>query len=347
MARNGAGARGGEPWWTALDDEGLLGLRLCELGLRVEDTPLLERVNALYDELGRAGLHFRPAVWLSTDWFSPNEVPGFAVPFFLGHPRLARLERRHMLEVEGLPRGWCMKLMRHEAGHAIDHAYRLRRRRSWRERFGSASSPYLATYVPKPNSGDYVHHLDNYYAQSHPTEDFAETFAVWLRSRGRWRSRYRGWPALAKLEYVDALMKEIGQRPPAVRSRERPDSLPRLRMTLADYYRRKRSHYGEEDRSLYDHDLKRLFGGSGAGGRRKRASAFLRERRLGLRRQIARWTGQRPFVVDEVIRGMIFRCRELDLRVTHPEQETGQGAAVLVTLHTARIQEMRHREYMR
>ena len=55
--------------------------------------------------------------------------------------------------------------------------------------------------------------LANWYAQSHPIEDFAETFAVWLRPGSRWRSRYADWPALRKLEYVDALMQEVDEQP--------------------------------------------------------------------------------------------------------------------------------------
>jgi len=340
----GAPARPGRArCWQQLSEEELLDVRLSRLGLRIEGSPLEPRIERLERELERAGLRFRPSTWLSTDWFSPHGVPGFAMPFFLAHPRLARLERRKMLQVEGGDRRWCMKLMRHETGHAIDTAYRLHWRQSWREHFGRASSPYRASYVPRPGSRRFVDNLDDWYAQSHPLEDFAETFAVWLASNGRWRSRYRGWPALRKLEYVDRLMREIADRPQPVRSRERTDSLPSVALRLREYYERKQGHYGREDRSVYDRDLGRLFGTEG----RRSASAFLRERRLELRRQVAGWTGQRPFVVDEVILGMLRRCRELGLRVVRPERETSEGAAVLVTLHTARIQRMRHREYFR
>jgi hypothetical protein len=332
-------------WWE-LPEEELLDLRIAKLGLHIPGSVLEARVGQLQRELERAGMTFRPSIWLSTDWFSPDGVPGFAIPFYLAHPRLVRLERARMLEAEGANRGWCVKLMRHETGHALDTAYRLHRRKRWREVFGRPSLPYRATYVPRPGSRDYVHHLDDYYAQSHPIEDFAETFAVWLRSRGRWRRRYAGWPALRKLEYVDELMREIADRPAPVRSRERPDSVSRVRLTLREYYQRKQAHYGEEDRSVYDGDLRRLFS-SGGGRRGRSAAAFLRQRRLELRRQVSRWTGQRPFVVDEVIRSMIVRARELRLRLAYSESETGEGAAVLVTLHTARIQRMRHREYFR
>jgi len=357
VARTPSGARtnskpaqrsgSGDFWWAALPDSELLEVKLSCLGLRAQESVLEPRIEQLTQELGAAGLGFRPSVWLSTDWFSPHGVPGFAIPFYLAHPRLVRLERKQMIQAEGGTAGWCMKLLRHETGHALDTAYRLHHRKRWREHFGRATTPYRQTYVPRPGSRDFVHNLDHWYAQSHPIEDFAETFAVWLRSRGRWRAQYRGWPALRKLEYVDELMREVASQPPRVRSRERPDSLPTVKMTLRHYYRRKRAVYGEEDRSIYDRDLERLFAVGAAGRHRRRASTFLGERRLELRRQVSHWTGQRPFVVDEVIRGMIHRCRELDLRVAESERATGEGAAVLVTVHTARIQRMRHREYFR
>jgi hypothetical protein len=333
-----------EPGWAALSDAELLELRICDLGLRLETTPLAERVEELHAALERAGLRFRPPVWLSTAWFSPDGVPGLAMPFFLAHPRLAKLERAQMFFVEGGTRGGCMKLLRHEAGHALDTAYRLHRRRDWRLHFGPASVPYRRTYVPRPDSRYYVHNLDGYYAQSHPIEDFAETFAVWLGSRGRWRREYAGWRALRKLEYVDTLMRELRDQSPRVHSRERTEALHSVRMTLREYYRRRRTTWGEADLQVYDRDLARLFG---SGGRGKRANVFLRERRASLRRQISRWTGQQPFVVDEVLGSMIRRCRALGLRLAHAERESAEGAAVLVTMHTLRIRRMRYREYVR
>ena len=343
----GRGRTGANPWWSRLSDEKLLGVRLSRLGLRIEGSALEPRVAQLTDELERAGLRFRPSIWLSTDWFSPHGVPGFAIPFYLAHPRLVRLERRQMFDVEGGTRDWCMKLLRHETGHAIDTAYRLHWRRSWREHFGSASQPYYQTYVPQPGSRNHVLSLANWYAQSHPIEDFAESFAVWLRPGSRWRSRYAGWPALRKLEYVDAQMREVAKQAPRVRSRERTDSLGTLRMTLREYYRRKQFTYGEEDRSVYDRDLLRLFSDGSGHSRRRLAAAFLRERRAELRSRVTTWTGQHAFVVDEVLKGMMVRCRELGLRVAHPDRETGEAAAILVTLHAVRIQRMRHRAYFR
>jgi hypothetical protein len=334
----------GEPWWTQLSLDELFEIRIKDLGLKVEGSTLEPRVDQLQRELERAEFRFRPYVWLSTDWFTPDGATGFAIPFYLAHPRLVRLERREMLEVEGGDHDWCMRLLRHETAHALDHAYRLSRRRRWRETFGSPSEPYYATYVPEPDSRRYVQNLYNWYAQSHPFEDFAETFAVWLRPRSRWRERYAGWMAMRKLRYVDELMREIRDQAPAVRTRERMDSVTTLNMTVGEYYRRKQARYGREDRSIYDRDLRRLFSDD---GRRRLASSFLRARQRDLCRQVAEITGQHLFVVDEVLSNMIARCRDLRLRLAHSERETNLGAAVLLTVHTVRLTRVRHREYFR
>lgn len=334
------------PWWSRLSEEELLSVRLCDLDVRLEDSPLQARLAALRTELDAKEIGLRPHVWLSTHWFSPDEVPGFAVPFYLAHPRLSRLERKHMLEVEGGRPEACMRLMRHEAAHAIDHAYRIHQRKAWREHFGRASVPYRATYVPRPGSRRFVHNLENWYAQSHPLEDFAETFAVWLRPRSGWRKRYHGTPALKKLLYVDALMSELRGVPPRVRSRERTDSLPKLRDTLGDYYQEKQARYGRWDLSIYDSDLTRLFSDHPAYRGRRTAAAFLRTRQGELRRQVCEWTGQYPFVVDQVLDHMRKRSSELDLRLCYSDRETSEGAAILVTVQTIRYRRY-HTEFAR
>lgn len=334
------------PWWTKLPHQELLDVRLCDLGLRIEGTALESRVGRLHEELRRAGLRFRPYVWLSTDWFTPNGTTGFAIPFFLAHPRLARIEHAEMFEVEGGTHDWCMKLLRHEAGHAIDNAYRLHRRKRWREMFGPSSTPYRSSYVPDPGSKSHVLNLGDWYSQSHPVEDWAETFAVWLRPHSRWRSHYRDWPALAKLEFVDELMEEIRCSPAKVRSRERPESLSRQRLTLRDYYDRKKSFYGDAAQTTaYDAYLKKLF--DTGNGQTRTAAAFLRQTRKGLRDRVSAMTGQYRYAIDQTIDEMITRCRKLELRMSLSAEETRLGAAILVAAMTSHLIRNRKQEFHR
>src|SRR5579871_2895146 len=245
--------------WARLSDEELLSVRFCDLRLTLEHSSLKRRVARLYRELEQRGITVRPHVWLSEEWFSPDGVPGIAVPFYLAHPRLERLERRIMREVEGGNARWFMRILRHEAGHALDNAYRLRRRKRWREVFGPASLQYPHRYKARPGSRRYVHHPGEWYAQAHPTEDFAETFAVWLKPRSDWRRSYAHWPAFHKLCAVDELVGTVrGQRAP-VRNRIRIEPLERNTRTLAEHYSRRLARQQHMRRGLTDELLLRIF----------------------------------------------------------------------------------------
>jgi len=332
-----------EPAWADWEDERLLDLRMCELDLKIEGTDIEDRISELNRELESRGLDFRPSFWLSDEWFCPDGVPGIAVPFYLAHPRLGRLELNQMLEVEGGTREWCLRILRHEAGHAIENAYLLRRRPRRRELFGSTSVPYPDSYAPKPYSRSYVTNLEGWYAQSHPDEDFAETFAVWLHPESHWAERYAGWPALRKLEYVDKVMAGLRGRPPLVRTRRTPDILKSLRRTLRRHYQRRRQHYGVPHADAYDRALRRLFaepkdhvGGS--------AAAFLTRIRRSVRRRVQRWTGEYQYLIDQVLLDVIKRCRELDLRLPATETDAELEFTALLTAEImARLHRGRHR----
>jgi hypothetical protein len=320
--------------WSRSSDELLLDLRMKDLGVRLETSWVSQVVRELYRELERRRVRVKPHVWISHDWFSPEAVPGVAVPFYLVHPRLMRLERSQMLEVEGGSRDECLRILRHECGHAIQHAYHLQRRRGWQRVFGSATRRYPEYYRPNPSSRRFVQHLRLYYAQSHPVEDFAETFAVWLQPRAAWRKRYEGWPALKKLEYVDALMRELADVRPPQRSRTVIDPVHRLSTTLRAYYDDKRERYATKHPDIYDRDLRRLFSDDPKHSRRELASRFLRRNRVEIRRLVARWTGEYQFTLDQVLADMIGRCRELRLRVVGDERAARIEFAVLLTAKT-------------
>ena len=321
--------------WADWPDEKLLDVRLCDLGVRIEGTEIEERAEQLYAELDRRGIDFRPYFWLSNEWFTPDGHSGIAIPFYLAHPRLKALEKKQMLEVEGGTPAWFMRIMRHEAAHAMDNAYRLHRRRRYRELFGSWSAPYPEFYQPKPYSRSYVVHLDMWYAQAHPAEDFAETFAVWLRPSSKWRQRYQGWPALRKLEYVDELMNEVAGEKPPVTTRRYSRPLNRLRQTLREHYRDKRLHYIKEDwPDFYDHDLRRLFSDDPKFRRNPTAASFLREIKPELRRMVSRWTGEYQYTIEQVLDDIIDRCQELGLRLVRSPRRTTTDAVVMLTVQT-------------
>jgi hypothetical protein len=320
--------------WENLADDQLLSLRFCDLKLAIDGTDLEQAIEKLYGELATRGIRFRPHCWLSQEWFSPDGIPGIAIPFYLAHQRLISIERRFMREVEGGNRNWLMRILRHEAGHAIDSAYRLRRRRHWREVFGPASLPYPDTYRPRPGSRRFVQHLGAWYAQAHPTEDFAETFAVWLKPNSAWRREYLGWPAFAKLECIDELAAEIGDAKPLVTDRSRIEDVAEETSTLRQHYERKLSRYRMPRRSGADELLLKVFTTAPRSRRAPRAASVLREMRNPLRQQIVRSGAFSEYLVHQVLRLMIERCESLNLFIAGPRREL-KGHLLWVIAHLA------------
>jgi hypothetical protein len=220
----------------------LLKVRLCDLNLDMNDAAIQNGLRQLYDELRQRGLRFRPHVWISTSWFSPYGIPGFAIPFYLFHPRLRELEQRYMGEVEGgTPREY-LQLLRHESGHALDNAFHLRKSKRRQSLFGLSQKAYPKRYAPDAKSSDFVQHLPNHYAQAHPDEDWAETFAVWLDPQSKWQSKYRG-VALEKLKLLDELVAAIKGDKALVANKRTLDPLSKCTQTLESYFREKQRKY--------------------------------------------------------------------------------------------------------
>jgi hypothetical protein len=318
-----------------MSDEKLMKLRLSDLPVRIEGTLIAKQLRRLYRELSHRNIRFRPHIWISSEFYTPDGIPGFAIPFYLTHPRLMRLERKQMLEVEGGTERELMRILRHETGHALDNAYRIHLKESWRAMFGSFKQPYPKSYKPKPNSRKYVLHLDSWYAQAHPAEDWAETFAVWLR--GRWRTRYEGWPALRKLQYVDQLMKKISRSKLQNWTRKRDEPLPELKITLEQYYRQKRKRYSLDYPPFYDRDLRRIFSDDPRYQSRPTAPAFLRRFRSELAKTVSRGTDVHAYTVDHVLDNIIERAKKLKLHMAGSMKFTKQEAIIMLTVHTMNI----------
>ena len=322
------------PEWASYSDDQLLQVRMCDLGVTLSGTDLEVRIAQIGAELDARGLAFRPHYWLADEWFTPDGIPGVAVPFYLAHPRLARLELAQMLEVEGGDPESCLRILRHEVGHAIDNAYRLRRRPTRRRLFGSPTTEYPEYYTPKPYSKSFVQHLDHWYAQSHPDEDFAETFAVWLDPASMWATRYAGWPAQRKLEYMDRLMRALARLRPAVTSKRQVDPVSKLKKTLGEHYAKKREHYGLDHPDFYESDLRNLFSDAPQYAKNPSAARFLRRIRRDVRSRVASFTDSYQYTIDRLLEKIIERCRELNLRLTESEEESTADFMVFLTVQT-------------
>jgi hypothetical protein len=314
-------------------EEALLGLRLSELPLRIEGTWLEARVAQLHAELGAKNLVFKPRCYLANEWLTPEDEPEIGIPFYLAHPRLVELQKKMMLEAEGESEDWCMKLLRHECGHALTYAYGLNRKRSWQRVFGHPSEPYEDTYRFRPYSKSYVRHLDRYYAQYHPDEDFVETFAVWLTPGMDWRKRYHGWKkALDKLLFVDKLMASIAGKPPARANGRQYWRIDSIRSTLRRYYQKRRVIEAEDFPEFHDANLRHAFSeGAARGETRPHVGKILQAHRKALVATVSSWTGERRFFVNELIKAVLLRCKALRLVTDRPEAEAVMELATYLT----------------
>jgi hypothetical protein len=291
--------------------EKLLHARISELSLKIEGSELEPLVERLYGDLDRCGLKFKPPIYLTDEWGCPEGVPVIGVPFYLAHRELSQIEQEIEESLETPEES--MMYLRHEAGHAFNYAYRLYEDEEWHHVFGPYTRPYLDDYKPNPFSRDYVRHIAGWYAQKHPDEDYAETFAVWLDPASNWREEYAGTGALRKLEYVDGTARRIGSLPPLVNPTGRDAPVEEMTYTVSDYYERRREPRIEIPR-WFDGDLRQLFEVSAAEDR-ERAEPILREKRLDLINEVAYWSGVPTGVVRSLVDHLLERVGSLELYV--------------------------------
>ena len=311
---------------TPPDVKELLGQRISQLGLKLEGSPVERSVERLRKELLKKGIkRFKAVVYLTDEWGCPSGEPVIGVPFYLADPKLARLERSvNDLESERE----IMMYLRHEAGHAFNYAYRLYATPEWRELFGPFNRRYRDDYKPVPFSRKYVRHLAGWYAQKHPDEDFAETFAVWLTPRSAWRDRYKHWPAMAKLRYVDRFVKKCGDTEPVVGHGDTDITVEEMELTVEEFYRQVLEQNRAAVDLAMDGDLRDMF--VSRNPRRKNlrpAAEFLGEQRLLMTDKITYWTGVKRPIVRGLLETMARHAKERDLWL-----ERSKEASALVEL---------------
>jgi hypothetical protein len=330
-----------------LTDEEILQMRVKDLKLQIQGSSLEPLIEKLYEELASKGMVFRPPCYLADEWLCPDREPIIGIPFFLAHPRLKNIEKKVMFEVEGGTEKSCMKLLRHECGHALNYAHELYKKTRWRELFGPFSARYSDFYYYQPYSKRFVIHLKDSYAQAHPDEDFAETFAVWLTPNSHWQKKYRGWPVIKKLQYVDNLMKKVGNQPPINTAKGTPPwSASRMTSTLAGFYDRKRQTLGSSFHGFYDDSLKETFKTGSSTSSMTKASNLLRLHRRQIINNVARWTGHRKYDIHQLVSRIMLRCDVLDLYAKKDGQDDIIAITVLLTAiagNTFRIRKKRRR----
>lgn len=321
--------------WSTIRYE-LLNTRVCDLDLAIKGSPLEPMIQQVRRELEAKGIKFMPEFYLTDSWGCPDEVPAVGVPFYLADRRLARIEEEQTGEIEDTRT--TLMYLRHEVGHALNYAYRLWEWPGWTDVFGKFSKPYRDVFLPDPSSRDFVRHLvhsqyGRNYAQKHPDEDFAETFAIWLTPRSGWKRKYRFWPALRKLVFVSKLMKSLRRSAaPELASGPLLNPVTDMKMLLAEHYGQRAERYREAAQGYVDDKLRQVFPKVRAESQMA-ACLFIRQHRTRLASSISIWSGLDSEEVTTIIEKLADRSKFLNLRM--PRRKGTEKLVEITSLATS------------
>ncbi|HUR29268.1 MAG TPA: putative zinc-binding metallopeptidase [Planctomycetota bacterium] len=321
--------------------------RIRDLGLSIEGTRLEPVIDEFQAEIAALPLaHLTPTFYLSTEWGVVFGSQSIALPFYLARPELEAIQVEQVGHLEGAGRTEILRYLRHEFGHVVNYAWHLFEMEEWVRHFGSITQPYLEEYNPKPFSRRFVRHLPGWYAQKHPDEDWAETFAVWMTPKKDWRKTYRTWPtALAKLEYCDRLLATLRDKPLLEVAQERDQEVGELAISLQEYY----SKLDKSEDGLppgLEGALTAIFEDFGAPESestvaRKPAAALLKNMERELVANVYLWTGHFPERTRALVRHLATRAEEL--QQVYPADQEATLSIAITTFVTALAMNHVHR----
>jgi hypothetical protein len=312
----------------------VLNKRICDFDLRIEGRPLEKLVERFGQEIrAREFTRIHPSFYLTDCWGVPEGTVAIGIPFYLADERLLRVQGLRGGMVEGESDEEILRYLRHEMGHVVNYAYRLYANEEWTQIFGPMSRPYTEEYRVLPFSTEFVRHLPGGYAQKHPDEDWAETFAVWMTPGSDWRELYGDSAgALKKLEYCQRMMEEIKDREPDVTNAQIDYDTREMQTTVQEYYEKIELSSTTIPRSL-DGDLRVIFARRGTEApneesvRMGDAALLLRRQQDSLANSVYRWTGVDPDILRQLITYLVGRAKALS--ITYPLKERD---AILVEL---------------
>jgi hypothetical protein len=309
--------------------------RISDLSLDINESmePYFRRLRK---ELKAHRVMLWPDFYFGNEWGCVNKKISISIPFYLATPELRSLQGDSTTKEE------MIKILRHETGHAINYGYKLWQKEGWREIFGDFKKKYPKRYLSRVNpwSKSYVKHLhyigDPHYAQKHPDEDWAETFAIWLDPRSHWKDMYRTWPhAFEKLTYVDHLMEEIAGQEVVNQDKKKEGPYSEIEETVSEWWGLD-GEILDQELQEYLQDMNDLFVRPPDGGRKLLPAWKLIQKyaRL-LTERVSLWISKsNKHSVRKCLRRWEAICKNESLRY-HPEQEERIliELSVLLTYH--------------
>ncbi len=224
------------------------------LATKVSDLRLIlpvkykNQLKVLNQKLRAKNIKWRPQTWAGEEWYSPDGIDGFAIPFTLFHPKLTRLEEMYIGHCEGKNLNDFLKLACHETAHALDNSYGLRKLKQRQRLFGTAKQTYPNQYRPKDHQNEYIDFLGDFYAQAHPEEDWAETVGHWLYYN-KLPSQYKSTLVEEKYKYVDFILRNLHTKTQKDKATI-PKPLSYDNRTLEQYFKDKQKQFNIRKRNF-------------------------------------------------------------------------------------------------
>ena len=273
----------------------LLSTPVCDLGLRLPGTPLRSYVERALAETRECGVAIEPFFYLSDGYGCVQGTGNIGLGFWDATDLLRDVHH----DARGYTRDEMdlVLLLKHEIGHAFCYSHKLFQLPQFREVFGIrgnffATYPDHDRYLYDPYSLDHVNPDNDHYAQKHPDDDFAETFATYVDRTQAWRERYGNRSgALRKIGFVAELIDRYGTESPIIAPGSGLIDVPveEVRKTVAQFFRISRSRYLRAAEGYLDDDLRRIFRTRGRTQRRcLAASTLLRHHRQFVEAAVAR-----------------------------------------------------------
>ncbi len=323
---------------------------ICELKLTIEGTPLEPVVREFLDEVRARQIRIEPHCYLADQWGVPFGSISIGIPFYLASDELTAFHGERAGHIEGAGRSELLRYLRHEMGHVVNYAYRLYETEEWVSLFGSMTQPYVEEYRPIPFSRRFVRHLPGWYAQKHPDEDWAETFAVWMAPGDRWREEYERWPtALSKLMYCDRTMAALASHEAPDVVRDPDEHVESIRLTAEEFYESQTAEGPEFPEGL-DGALLSIFEDDGrpehaSTAPRHSAAELIRRLRNSIATDVFRWTGHFPEHSHQLLRHIAGRLEALS-QVYPADREPQMTVAITALVSALAMNHVFHGTYL-
>lgn len=315
--------------------------------LQIKNSPLERLIKEILQEIRRKNLLMTPEFYLSDEFGCVQNTATIGIPFYLAHPDLQELDRLvGSQKGQILTEGHIKSILRHECGHAFFYTYEVYKKNKALKIFGDFDSRSISLQNIVPDSDDYVDYLARCgtasagYSQTHPEEDFADTFGACVDPNFK-KTSVQGM-AVKKLDYAKDLMQKYAGKNISGLAHEFHKPASEIKETLESFFRRRFGpfdikYFRREATGYADLHLKRVFSSHAPLDRNHISAArFLEKNKKWFIERSRSWT-KKPALTEQLVLKSIERAKVLRMTLAKANFQKARkifsaNLALMVTL---------------